>query len=692
MDRRLATILAMDIVGYSRLMEADEEGTLNRLKDLRQNIVLPCIERYRGRVVKTMGDGALVEFASVVAALQCAIEIQAESEKRAAGHAGGDKLHFRIGLHLGDVIIEGEDIYGDGVNVAARLESMAEPGGIVLSKQVHDHIGSNVRADFVSLGEQTVKNISRPIHAYRVEARGIVADPVIRFGRFELDTKQFELRDDGAKVAVEPQVFDLLVFLARNAGRTVTKEEIFAAIWGDRIVSDSALSSQIKAARRAVGDDGASQHTIGTVHGRGFRFMAPIAAAAADATAPAADTEQAPGARRPTLALLPFVNLNRDSNEDYLASGLCEDITTLMAKHRWLSVVARNSAFSFKDSREGLQAIGQKLCADYLVTGNLRRAGTRFRITVEVVETAGETVLWSERFDRDSVDVFDLQDEISTLVAARIAAELGVTEQRRVERHVRRNLGAWDHYQLGLAEFYKFSAEANALAQQHLRRSIALDPNFASAYSRLAYTIVLSMIYFDAPVDEARLADALALARKSIELDDQDANGFFSLGRTHLARGENTEAMEALRHAIDLNPSLAVSYCGLGDSLAYEGRLDDALAQFERAVRLSAHDPQRWSYYSYRSLCHIFRREFADAAVWARRAAQLPNAQYWAHAHLVSALGHLGDLEQAMGAIADLLRIKPNFTRDYAKSRLFYLKNPAQLALYTDGLRRAGMS
>lgn len=697
MERKLTTIVAMDVVGYSRLMERDETGTLDRLKGIRAGVVDPAIRRHAGRTVKLMGDGALVEFASVVGALQCAVEIQREIAARTAGIDESDGLHLRIGLHLGDVIIEGEDIYGDGVNVAARLESLAPPGGIVLSRQVYDHIGSNVPVRMVSIGEQAVKNISRPIHAYQVELATEAAAPgVIRFEDFELDTALFELRKAGNRVPVEPQVFDLLLFLVRNHSRTVTREEIFAAIWGNRIVSDAALSSQIKAARRALGDDGVAQRMIATVHGRGFRFVAPVAEAAppppavrheVPATADALDRI----ARRPSVAVLPFVNLNRDPDEDFFADGISEDIITALAKNRWLTVIARNPSFGFRNSSDGIRMIGEKLDADYIVTGSVRKAGNRFRITVQVVEAATELSVWSERFDRDMVDIFDLQDEISALVAARIEAELGLSEQRKAERRPRKNLGAWDLYQLGVAEFYKFTPEANFRCQELLHQSIALDPDFASAHARLAYAIVLSMVYFDVMPAQALMDDALTEAKRAIELDDQDANCYFTIGRVHLARCEYDLAIEALRYAIELNPSLAVTYCGLGDSLAYEGRLDEAIEQFEIAVRLSPHDPFRWAFYSYRALAHLFRGEYDEAASWARRAVQIPNAQYWARAHLVAALGQIGDREQAEKAVADLLGLKPAFSVGFAKERLFYLKREEQMACYLQGLRKAGL-
>lgn len=245
---------------------------------------------------------------------------------------------------------------------------------------------------------------------------------------------------------------------------------------------------------------------------------------------------------------------------------------------------------------------------------------------------------------------------------------------------------------MGVAEFYKFTPASNAKAQELLRQSIALDPGFAGAYARLAYAIVLSMVYFDADHSSERMDEALDVAKKAIALDDLDANSYFTIGRVHLARCEYDLSIEALQTALELNPCLAVTYCGLGDSLAYEGRLDEAIEQFENAIKLSPHDPFRWAFFSYRSLAHLFRGEYADAATWAKKSVSVPNAQYWSKAHLVAALGHLGDRNQAKSALTELLREKPEFSIDFAREQLFYLKRTEQIETYLAGLRLAGVT
>ncbi len=693
-ERRLTAILAADVVGYSKMMGEDENGTLSAFSQLKYNFIKPLVSEYRGRIVNIVGDSILAEFASVVDAAACAVAWQ----ENIGPNCDDVPFQFRIGLNLGDVLVHEGEIYGNGVNVAARLEGLADPDGICISQTVYNEIRNKTDFNFEYLGAQNVKNISRPIEAYRIDfaPEQPLSSGTIRFGKFTLDKSLLELQQSGKRVAIEPKAFDLLMYLAQNNNRTVTKEEIFAEVWNDRIVSDSALSSQIKAVRKVLGDNGKTQHTIRTIHGRGFRFIAKI-----DETLNDKVIQQlgnlgvksiAALSGKPSVAILPFANLSGDASENYFADGITEDITTALSKNRWLTVIARHSAFAFRNSNDGIRTIGKALEADYLVTGSVRKVENRARITTDVVDVETENSMWSERFDRDMVDIFDLQDEITELVASRIEIELGMTEQRKAERRPHTNLGAWDLYQLGVAEFYKFNLQSNLKSQDLLRESLALDPNFASAYSRLAYAIVLSMVYFDVPPDAEKMDEALAAAERAIELDDQDANSYFTIGRVHLARQEYDLAIDALKYALELNPCLAVTYCGLGDSLAYAGRLDEAIEQFEIAIRLSPHDPFRWAFYSYRSLAHLFRDEFADAVSWARKSVAIPNAQYWASAHLVAALGHLGDSKQAGLAVAKLNQIKPEFSLDFAREHLFYLKRTDQIEMYLEGLKKAGVN
>ncbi len=637
--------------------------------------VLKLARRHRGHVCQE-GPGAIVAFDDGGAALRFAIALR-------DGQAGyGTRM--RIGMHGSDRDAR------EAATIARDLARTVPPGSVVLSEEARAGLPPEADAPLAPLGPVSVDGVAAPLEAFRLraaDAPGTVGwEPhTLRFDGYEIDTARFELRSGGVRVPLEPRAFDLLLLLARNRQRTVTKDEIFGALWSDRIVSDAALSSQVKAVRQALGDDGVSQHTIATVHGRGFRFVRPLDPK--PCVAGAAAQHRATG--RPVVAVLPLAAIGEEAA--LLADGITEDVITALTKHRWLGVVARSPCFAFRHSTEPIAAIGEKLGAAYLVTGSVRREESRVRTTVEIVDARTSDALWSERLDREIESIFDLQDDISAVIASRIAIELGIVEQHKAARRPRTGRGAWDLYHLGVSEFYTFTLESNQQAQAHLREAIRLAPDFAEPHARLAYAIVLEMVYFERPVSPDAMDEALALALRGIALDDQDAYGYFALGRVRLARREYGLAIDALKQALALNPHLALSYCGLGDSLVYEGRLDEALEHFETAIELSPHDPFRWAFFSYRSQAHLFRHDFAEAAHWARRATQVPNAHYWAHAYLVAALGHLGDAAKAEAARAALLHVKPGFTRAFARERLFYIKRKHQIRTFLDGLARAGV-
>ncbi|MBM3538403.1 MAG: tetratricopeptide repeat protein [Alphaproteobacteria bacterium] len=696
---------------------------------------------------------------------------------------------------------------------------------------------------------------------------GIEAGVELFYANHRLDTERRELSRDREPITVEPQVFDLLVFLIENRDRVVSKDDLIAGVWGGRIVSDSTLTSRINAARRAIGDSGERQALIRTYARKGIRFVgevregntpaasktaqpsnAPAAAAIlaaapagpgapvdpgdgaalrrlalqrdvitgfivahrgqilasadehilarftdlSDAVSAASDFQRELGARnaplpesarllfgvgiaiegggrsgspegdgarlavriaeaagpgavcvsgevraraamppdlwftdtvagkpadtaqplriyrvhsnapaavagftetggRPSVAVLPLNNLSGDPQQDYFADGITEDIITALSKHRSLVVIARNSAFAFKDHGTDVRRVGVDLGADYVVEGSVRRIDQRVRITVQLVETDGGRHIWAERYDRSLDDIFEMQDEITAAVAARIEPEVGTAERLRTEKKPAQALHAWDFFRLGTKHFYRPTIDDNREAQRLFRRAIELNAELAEAYGFLSYAIVLSMVYFDVPPDPERLNEAVAIAKKGVELDDQDALIRFMYGRALLASRAYGHALSELEIALDLNPNLAVVYCGLGDSLAYEGKPRDAIPYFEKAIKLSPYDPQRWAFYSYRSLAHLFAHEFEPALEWAQKATRIPNCHYWAFSHRVAALGHLGRADDIRLAIAELMQRNPDFSCRFARERLFYLKDPAQIELYVEGLGKAGV-
>ena len=517
----------------------------------------------------------------------------------------------------------------------------------------------------------------------------------LAFGDYVLDGGRRELRRGSERIALEPQVFDLLLFLVQNRDRVVTKDDLITAVWDGRIVSDSTLTSRINAARKAVGDSGEQQRFIRTYARKGFRFVGE----AREATGSLEPERRPPGALspppetrgKPCIAVLPFVNLSGDAEQEYFSDGITEDIITALSKHRTLLVVARNATFALKGRGGDVRRLEPDLGADYIVQGSVRRIGPRVRITVQLVETEGGQHIWAERYDRELQEIFEVQDEITASIAARLEPEVGNAERTRVDRKPPQTFDAWDFFRLGTKHFYKSTADDNREAQRLLRRAIDLDPALAGAYGFLSYSIVLSMVYFDAEPDDALLDEAVAIARKGVELDDRDASIRFMYGRALLAHKSYGEALDELEIAAKLNPNLAMVYCGLGDSLAYEGRISEAIPYFQRAIDLSPHDPLRWAFYSYRALAHLFAREFELAEDWARQATRVPNCHYWGFSHRVAALGHLQRADESEAALAELRKINPGFTCKLAQRRLFYVKNPSQVALYIEGLRQAGV-
>lgn len=514
---------------------------------------------------------------------------------------------------------------------------------------------------------------------------------IYHFGDFRLDPDRFELSRDGVPLKTEPQVMELLTLLVKNHARLLTKEEIYQQIWQGRVVSDSALSSRIKSLRHLLGDSGKAQLVIQTVHRKGFRFISDVNV----------ETEQIPVDRdidlehkshaKPTVAVLPFVNLSPDPADEYFSDGISADIITHLGKHRWLKIIARNTSFGFKNLAMDVRQIGRELDADYVIEGNVIRASDRVRIGVSLVDTVTGFQVWSEQYNRDVDDIFDLQDEITKTITARLEPEIGYAERNKIVVSRPANLEAWDCYQLGIYQFFKFTADSNLRAQELLKEAQALDGQFGEAFAWWAYAVVLGMVYWDTEYSQDLLDKALDACNQALTIDRHNATFHALRARVHLARCEYNQAIDDNQRAIDMNSTFAAAHCGMGDSLAYEGRYEESICCFEKAVSLSPNDPQIWAFYSYGSLALIFRHDFEKALRWAELASAIPNCQYWATAHQIVALAHLGRLEEARKRIGTLLRDCPLFSRKFARSRMFYLKRPEQIDIYLQGLELAGI-
>jgi len=630
-------------------------------------------------IVVTQPSGLCFRFERCNRALDFALEVRTAAQAQSGAASG-------IGL---DVCSAAGKVAQTAV-AAAELARCAAPGGLLLSASARAALEVEEGLDLRSVDAPTrigdpwtVKGFPAP-PTERHNAPGIYC-----FGDFTVEVDKFELQYAGALVPLEPLTFDLLLVLMQNSHRTVTRDELFQRLWGGRIVSDTALSSQVKMLRRALGDCGRQQRMVRTIQGRGFRFLPQVVRGKA---APLAEVPRSRPPGRPLVAVLPLENLTGNNGGPFFADGLTEDILNALSKHRWINVAPRNLTFAFRNPRERLDAIAGHLGATHVVNGSIRTMADRMRITVEAIEIDPLRRLWSDSFDLPIAEICDFPDEVSGTIAARLANELGVAELEKARRLGRENCGTWELYHLGLAEFHAFTAESNLRAQDFLRLAIRSEPQLAEVYSRLAYAVALEMAYFEGEITRGKFDEALALVLRGLDLDDRDPQAHFVLGRLRLLRREYDLAIDALTQALALNPYLAVAHWGLGDSLACEGRIEESIRHFERAIDLSPHDPFRWAFYSYMSLAFLFGGAPDAAARAARRAVQAPNAHFSAHANLLAALGHLEDRSQTERAREALLRVRPGFSIEQAKARLFYIRRPEQLENYLQGLQKAGLS
>ncbi len=506
----------------------------------------------------------------------------------------------------------------------------------------------------------------------------------MQFGECKLDLTAGELRRAGKTVPLEPRAFELLSYLARNPGRLLDKDELNREVWDGRIVSDTALSTCIKAVRQAIGDDGKKQDVIKTIHGRGFRFVAEIK------SNEKREISKSRG-EKPVIAVTPFANLSGDDSEDWFADGLTADIIGALARHRWLIMIARNSMMRFKDENASVRKVHEATEADYIVEGNVRKQGERVRVWVQLIEARDETCLWSERFDREFSDIFDVQDTITQTIAARLEPAIGSEERKRVAGAVGgHDLRAWEAYHLGIGHFFKFTMEDNHKAQELLSKARKLDPDFGEAQAWWAYSVVLGTVYWDTEPNEEILAEALDATQNALSTDGDNAIFHALKARVQLARCEYETAIEGNKLAIELNPTLAAAFCGLGDSYTYLGDYEKAIDHFEQAITLSSNDPQRWAFFTYGALACIFQGNFEKAVRWVEQASHIPNHQYWTYAHKAVALAGLDQLNDAAAALAQAQKMEPQLNLSFARERLYYLRDEGQLTAYLNGLKRAG--
>jgi adenylate cyclase len=584
-ERRLAAILAADVAAFSRLMGVDEEGTLAALKRYRRELVDPKITEHRGRIVKTTGDGMLVEFVSVVDAVRCAVDIQRGMGERNTGVPQEKCIQFRIGINVGDIISDNNDIYGDGVNVAARLETLAEPGGIMVSRNVYDQVRDKLSFGFEDMGEQTVKNIARPIGVHRVS------------------------------------------------------------------LVDSA---------------------------------APLSGIGVAAVA----KTEASSAERPSIAVLPFVNMSGDPEQEYFADGISEDIITGLSKLRWFFVIARNSSFNYKGKAVDIKRVARELGVRYVLEGSVRKGGNRVRITTQLIDAATNNHIWADHYDGDLTDVFELQDEITKKVVAAIEPKLLEAEGIRLQSRSPEDLGAWDMLIQANSLFWRLTKAEREAAIAILGRAVERYPDYAPAQSMLAFMLLISG-YLGWVLTESQLQQAAGLAVRAEELDHSDPWAHLALGYVAFVRRRTSAAAAEFQRALDLNPNFAAAHGYLGWALAFGGQSEQAIAHLKEAIRMSPHDPQNAIFNTGLAIAHYLAGRFAEAVELSRETLQQRSAFTAGHRIHCASLAQNGQIDEAREALAGLKQAHPDLSIAWIESNIPYTAAP--MAKFVEGMRKAGL-
>jgi TolB-like protein/Flp pilus assembly protein TadD len=577
--RKLSAILSADVVAYSRLMGEDELGTVRTLEAYRE-MLAEITRNYGGRVVDSPGDNVLAEFASVVDAVECAVEIQEELKVKNEELAENRRMEFRIGINLGDVIEEGERIYGDGVNVAARIESLASGGGICISGTAYDQVEGKLELEFDYLGEQSVKNIKKPVRVYRVQMEGGSSD-----------------------VGISPEV--------------------------------------------SLPD-------------------------------------------KPSIAVLPFVNMSGDPEQVYFVDGIVDDIITELSRFPYIFVIARTTSFTFKGKPVDVRQVGRNLGVRYVLEGSVRRIGDRVRITAQLIEAETGNHIWAERYDRDLEDIFSVQDEITAQVVGSIHPELYAAEMRRAREKPVESLDVWNYAVRARWHVLRLTREDNSEAKRLFGKALELEPDYVPALAFLVYCHICDVLFGWSQVPPESIKEARRLARKAATLDENDPWVQCALGFTEFIAKNPDAAIAHYRRAIELNPNFALAHGYLSCQLGYAGEPEAAIEIGHNAIRLSPRDPELFHFHVGIGTGHFIAERYEEAVTWANKViAERPETPA-GHRLLAASLAQLGRIEEARRVLEDVLSMTPGLTATLLRN-ITHFKNPADFDRYIDALRKAGL-
>jgi TolB-like protein/cytochrome c-type biogenesis protein CcmH/NrfG len=512
------------------------------------------------------------------------------------------------------------------------------------------------------------------------------------FRSYALDTETRELRCDAELIAVEPQVFDLLVFLIENRDRVVGKDELIAAIWRGRIVSESTLTSRINAARKAIGDSGERQSLIRTVARRGLRFVGTLhepAATSPDAMPAPLGRPLFPLPNRPAIAVLPFSNMSNDHDQEYFSDGISEDLITALSKLRWFLVIARNSSFVYKDKAVNLKQVADELGVHYVIEGSVRKSGGRVRITAQLIDAVTGSHLWADRYDRDLADIFAVQDEITEAIVAAIEPQLYTAENFRAQRKPPDSLDAWDLVMRALSHYWRITPQDNVAAQALLEKAISIDPNYSQALGVLANSYI-----FGAHMGWSDMTAAAAAAEKAaltaIRYDSEDPWAHMALGHVYMVTRRFDDSLAEYELTLRLNPNFAQAQADYALLLSYNGRGQEAKDAVQRAIRLSPRDPFLATYYGIAAYAEFVGRNYEEAIKLARDSLRQRRDFVGAHRVLTAAAGMTGDQVLAREALMELRRVQSNVSLAWIAANMPIRHDPERQH-YLEGFRRAGL-
>lgn len=627
-QRHLAAILAADVVGYSRLMEQDEAGTFERLRSCRKELFEPEIANHQGRIFKLTGDGLLAEFGSVVDAVECAIALQRAMAERNAAIATDRRIAIRIGINLGDVILEGDDRYGDGVNIAARLEGLAEPGGVLISGAAYEQVKKKLVFDCDFLGEQRVRNISDPVSVYRVCA--------------------------GRDTAIRP----------RNTNwwwRWPPMISILLVIGCAGIISYHYFVVSPEAPRATISSSNVAAQSIGSL----------------------------PLPDKPSIAVLPFVNMSADPADESFADGLTEDVITELSRLQDMFVIARDSTFVFKNRSVDVQQVGRQFGVGYVLEGSVQRRAIQIRVNAQLIDAITGRHIWAERYDRAIENLFAVQEDLTTNIVGVLLSKVRAAEVAVAFQKPTTELRAYDLVKQSIRYRNTFTKEANLRGREVLTKAIELDPSYAEAYAWLGKIYGVDFAYqLTGPASQASLDHALELVEKAIALKPDLAVAYAFLNFALFYDGRVEEALVAGRKSVELAPNDTECLIQLARVEMINGLYAEALATAGKAMRLNPSPPE---YYFWIYGQVLYATGHYDKALDALRTQVAMNpAVMFVHLNVAITLVRLGRIDEARSEIAIFRHSFPQFSIENARRRI-PLRDTTMMDRYTSDLRTAGL-